>query len=184
MTIDVASMLVDVPDSRLAPSNDDIGPVVVGGESLHIPSRVYFPVPDERALARHSDSGRVLLGCIYTRHHDGHVREKFLAEIISSPLNWVPPFVIQLLGEYVIEIHRLILCSAGYLGQATYTQFVAENPQFIRLTRQRAASYWDCYYRGALRTLDDYPATQALDRIVAQHAAQLAVAADGASRRR
>ena len=77
----------------------------------------------------------------------GHSRaagggETNLREVISSPLGWGPPYVVQLLGEYVIEIHHFVQESIGYLKHETYSRFMEENPAFIGLTRQRAISYW------------------------------------------
>jgi hypothetical protein len=43
-----------------------------------------------------------LVDCLLTRHHDGLVREKHLTRIISRNHIWIPPFVVQLAGEYVI----------------------------------------------------------------------------------
>ena len=49
-----------------------------------------------------------LLACLLTRHHSGFVREEYLSTILGRNEEWVPPFVVQLAGEYVIEIIRLI----------------------------------------------------------------------------
>jgi len=49
-----------------------------------------------------------------------------------------------------------------YLRQETYSRFVAENPAFIRLTRQRAISYWNCYFRTQRMALSTCPAHQVL----------------------
>lgn len=51
-------------------------------------------------------SARTVLDCLFTKHHDGYVREKYLRAVINAQFAWVPPFVIQLLGEYVVQIHR------------------------------------------------------------------------------
>ena len=63
-----------IPAATLEPTRHDIGPVRVGNEPLHIPSRVYFPEPDLELVAKLGEIQRIILGCIYTRHHDGFVR--------------------------------------------------------------------------------------------------------------
>jgi hypothetical protein len=98
-------------------------------------------------------TARTVVACLYTRHSDGYVRERNVRAIISSSADWVPPFVVQLLGEYVVEVHRVIEPNVDGLGQS-YVRFVAENPAFMQLTRQRVISYWDCYFRGATRIQD------------------------------
>src|SRR5688572_16660161 len=94
---DVDAALAVVPlDGPELPIHD-IGPVRVGGEELHIPSRFYAPEPPTEVLDTLADSARTVLACLYTRHHDGHVRERQLRAVISSSADWVPPFVVQLL---------------------------------------------------------------------------------------
>jgi len=167
------------------PSAHDIGPVVIDGEVLHIPARIYSPEVGAEGLVGLTAPARTALECLFTRHHDGHVREKYLRAVISSRLSWVPPFVIQLLGEYVAEIHLTIREHVDELDGEAYRQFVAENPAFIELTRQRVASYWNCYYRTSGSRLRDYAAHQVIEGLDASSvAAQHAVAADAASPRR
>lgn len=73
------------------------------------------------------------------------------------------PFVIQLVGEYVLEIlvtiqHGLAeLDTPGTSQHAAYGQFLAGNPGFLALTSQRVTSYWNCYYRSKYPDRRDYP---------------------------
>jgi hypothetical protein len=97
-----------------------------------------------------------LLNCILTRHGDGFLRQEYLGRIIGLNRIWVPPFVIQLLGEYVVEILRVIDANLGNLDKPLYAQFLRANPDFFALTEQRVVSYWDCYYRFSCRK-EDYP---------------------------
>ena len=181
--VDAVLRLVEIGEHE--PSADDIGPVVVSGEVLHIPARIYSPEVGADAFVGLTTLARTALECLFTRHHDGHVREKYLRAVISSQLSWVPPFVIQLLGEYVAEIHLAIRQHIDGLGGETYRRFVAENPAFIELTRQRVVSYWNCYYRTSCSQLRDHVAHQVIEVLDPPSvAAQPAVAADGASPRR
>ncbi len=43
-----------------------------------------------------------------TRHSDGRIREECLRQIVAVDRPWVAPFVVQLLGEYVIKIVEVI----------------------------------------------------------------------------
>lgn len=153
---DVNAVLSVIPPSEHAPTEHDIGPVRVAGEVLHIPFRIYSPEPPAEARSSLAVEARAVLDCLYTRHHDGHVREKYLRAVISSPLEWVPPFVLQLLGEYVIEIQRLIASNIACLRQPSYARFIGENPAFVALTRRRVISYWSCYFRTANAGIEDH----------------------------
>jgi hypothetical protein len=82
-----------------------------------------------------------------TRYHDGFVRQKHLERIIGSENIWIPPFVIQLVGEYVIEILQVVDHNLSNLNVSIYEQFIWWNPEFMALTERRVASYWNEYYR-------------------------------------
>jgi hypothetical protein len=84
---------------------------------------------------------------------------------MSSSEQWVPPFVVQLIGEYVVEIHGVIESNVAYLRQPSYVRFVAENPTFIALTRQRVISYWDCYFRQETLNLQDHVGFRLLEAL-------------------
>jgi hypothetical protein len=71
------------------------------------------------------------------------------------------PFVIQLLGEYVVEISERILERLDELQLETYRRFAAANESFMRLTRDHVVSYWACYYRAQYR-LPTYPPVRIL----------------------
>ncbi len=81
--------------------------VRVAAENVLIPTRIY----DEPSLIYGytlTDLQRELVDCLFTRHHSGYTRQACLERIIRSPNIWIPPFVIQLVGEYVIEILQVI----------------------------------------------------------------------------
>ncbi|MDF2940600.1 MAG: hypothetical protein K0R66_1242 [Gammaproteobacteria bacterium] len=126
--------------------------VIVNNEKLHIPYRVEFDDDnlDSAPIQQH------ILACCYTRHHDGFVREKYVKKIISLNEEWVVPYVMQLLGEYVIEILDIIYKNLDKLDVDLYRHFISENKEFYFLTRQRVASYWSCYYRWRYKNKKDY----------------------------
>lgn len=134
--------------------------VRVGDEAVTIPFRVHFDL----ALIR-SDSltspQQQLVDCLLTRHSDGFVRQSHLARIVGLSRSWVPPFVVQLAGEYVAEILKVIHQSLPLLDPSVYREFINGNPAFLDLTEQRIVSYWDCYYRDESR--DEYIGFKILD---------------------
>lgn len=82
------------------------------------------------------------------------------------------PFVLQLLGEYVIEICEDIERFAGTrlderpVWAAHVREFRDENADFVALTRQRAMSYWECYHRHRHPSPASYPGLRAIDLLV------------------
>jgi len=132
----------------------------VNGETVSIPYRVYhntalIHVDKLSSLQIH------LVDCILTRHNDGIVREKHLVRVVTSDNAWVPPFVVQLVGEYVVEIIQVIAANLSNLNVSLYAGFLRANPDFLALTEQRVTSYWDCYHRSTSRS--EYAGFQVLD---------------------
>ena len=114
--------------------------VCVSGEHISIPQRVYhhpLGISVGFRLGFRSKLAREILDCIFTRHADGFVRQKYLGRIIHSNNIWIPPFVLGLAGEYVIEILRDIERALPQLDRSVYDDFARNNPEFLQKTKQR-----------------------------------------------
>jgi hypothetical protein len=157
----VAAVIRIIPTASHAPVGEFH--VSVEGEQLSVPYRIYNDEPGAGAVAELNVSARLVLHAIYTRHHDGHVRQRHLGHIIGSRELWVAAYVVQLIGEYVVEMVELIanrLPALGVPGSdqcAVYGRFVTENGPFLNLTAARVVSYWNEYYRHQYPQLTDYP---------------------------
>lgn len=118
--------------------------VMLGGETLTIPSRIYV---DPKLLW--ADSGRNTLErgiawCLGTRHHNGYVREACLTRMLPTPQPWMAPFIVQLVGEYVDEIVQCIEAALPTFApemQAALAGFVRDNPRYLNTTESRTISY-------------------------------------------
>jgi hypothetical protein len=124
--------------------------VQVGNEIVTIPGRVHFDAAGIQANSL-SMFQREIVDCLLTRHTDGFVRQRCLTRIVGLNHVWIPPFVVKLAGEYVIEILDVIYQSLPLLNAALYREFLYSNPAFLDLVGQRITSYWDCYYRNEKR---------------------------------
>jgi len=131
--------------------------VLLGGETLTIPWRLYC----ERGLPL-DDAGRDatvhgIAWCLGTRHHDGYLREECLARMLAAPQGWMTPFIVHLVGEYVIEIVRRIEAALPVLDsdmRAALGAFVRENPCYLDTIERRTISY---RFWGGPPPLTDYP---------------------------
>lgn len=121
--------------------------VAVDRETLQIPERIYTELRTLDA-ARHLASGpRRLALYLFTRHHDGYVRQACLEELLGAHDAWAPAYVLRLLGEPVYEVIESIHQRLASIDHAAYARFIAANPAFYELTRQRVRSYWNAYRR-------------------------------------
>jgi hypothetical protein len=170
LAVDAAAAVRVVPHARHAGARQ-VGPVLVGDVELSIPYRIYNDEPADEFLAELTATQRLVVHVFYSRHHDGRVRERHLDQVIGSSEPWIVPYVVQLLGEYVLEIVESVarglreLSVPGSKQRAAYGLFAAQNRPFIDLTAARVASYWNAYYRSRYAKLGDYPGQAVLDEI-------------------
>ena len=132
---DVRAALLHMPACNISPTETSIGPVRIAGEQLRIPHRIYSVEPKSVSWKNLSRRQALILNALYTRHHDGHVREKHVELIVDAEEPWLPPFVIQMLGEYVVEIVQALELHMERLVSASYIHFLAENEPFFSLVK-------------------------------------------------
>ncbi|WP_253022212.1 hypothetical protein [Aeromicrobium sp. CnD17-E] len=123
---------------------------------------------DAPARSRLTSTQVGVAACIHSRHHDGRERQAWLPRLLAFDDPCASPFVVQLLGEYVLEIVTEIESTlrSGSTAARTIerlTAFVDGNAPFMALTRDRARSYWWKYHMYPHATFADYPAARALD---------------------
>ncbi|WP_285349546.1 hypothetical protein [Pseudomonas sp. ME-P-057] len=138
--------------------------VTTGKNHVVIPYRIHHEgsEQDGKSLSRtHS----VMYSCLLTRHHNGYVRQRQLERILLASEPWVVPFVVQLTGEYVIEILDTCEARLSLLDPVLYGTFIRDNPKYFQATRDRMISYRDCYYRWLYQRKPDYVGFRLFDRL-------------------
>jgi hypothetical protein len=130
--------------------------VMVHGEAVQIPKRIYFSGLDEGGIQVESRS-EPLIQCLCTRSANGYLRHAALRRILAADEVWVIPYVVLLAGGYVAEIIEDMVASLAALNRCAYINFVLENRPVMRLLQSQAMSYWDCYYRGPYPDRSTYP---------------------------
>jgi hypothetical protein len=143
--------------------------VQVDGETVTLPVRIYAAEVASATVAALSPDERLVLHCLYTRHHDGFVRARHLDPVLAADAAWAVPFVVHLIGEYVLEIVQTI---AGRLdlGPASadrtrYGEFVRGNRRYVQTVASRVVSYWNCYHRARCPQLAAYPGAVLMGRL-------------------
>ncbi len=154
---DASIALSQFPATRLLGQSFSVR---IGTETVTLPNRLWN---DPKAIQSKglTDKQTEFVDCLMTRHSDGFVRQYYLERIVHSANAWIPPFVIKLAGEYVIEILQAIQQNLPRLDKSVYASFLRENPSFFVTTEQHVASYWNCYYRDQRR--QDYVGFQLME---------------------
>jgi len=152
---------------RLANSESDpprhVFAVRVDQQILRIPYRLYYDLDVLRREldAAHGDT-RLILACLGTRHHDGHLRQACLPRLFESDEAWLTPYLLQLASEYVVEIVRDIAIGIGRRDKAALATFALDNPAYLATLERRVCSYWSYYHRAAYPDRMDYPGSKVL----------------------
>lgn len=132
------------------------------GETLIIPHRVYGSPPSEATFKNLEPLEQTIVACWFSRHHDGHVRERFLGSIKAFERRWVISYVVALCGEYVVEILDHVWRRRDLFDRITLGNWLRENPLFYAQRRSRIVSYWNCGYRWSSPRFTDYIGSQLL----------------------
>ena len=111
--------------------------VVSDGQTIRLVSRqyvVFHPTGNEiRQLMAH---------CLNTRHHDGHVRERYFKPLLAARQpEFVLPLAAQLLGEYVLPI-QFDVAVFFENNAAALACFFADNPLYWQKQKDRIRNYW------------------------------------------
>jgi hypothetical protein len=136
--------------------------VLVDKEKLIVPYRIYFRVSDSAAIAKLDKKQQTILHCILSRSWYGSLRQLHLTELSGHDQEWVIPFKIQLLSEYVQEIHSEVIKQINEDNLDQFINFAKNNPKYMQLMINRSISYWNCYFSGSL---DDSSAYKTLKKI-------------------
>ena len=125
------------------------------GEPLILPYRLYLNEVKEEKIQTLTDRQRWILYCMYTRHHDGYIREKYVRRLEQEQANtdWVLLYLIELTGEYVREILERIEPVLQIWPEEQLRTFAAANKRYLQRIERRIISYWDLHQRTAYPVL-------------------------------
>lgn len=137
-------------------------PVQVGGETLLIPARLYFASGKSTSLEGSREW--LFVQALQTRSNDGFERQRACRNLLKAMEPSTAPFVVALVGEYVVEILNDIAAAMSPEIEQTIGAFIVRNEAFWDATKQRVASYWNVYYRA--RWLNDLGRAERRDEYV------------------
>ena len=138
--------VIELKSSSFYSSNFEVH---IGNETLKIPERIYYDEIENELFLKLSQTQQYLLDCYYTRHHNGYIRQRKLNKIFENGEVecCVIPYIMRLIGEYVVEIINEIHNNIKLVNQIELGLFIAENEKFTIKICGRIASYWGEYYR-------------------------------------
>lgn len=135
----------------------------LNGETLKMYSRLYFDEP-KGSIKMLTARQKTILYCIFTRHHNGYIRQEYTEKLKHTYEYFVIPFLVQLIGEYIAEILVPINDSVDNYAE-NYIKFINENPIYWNLSKSRMISYWNVYYRKNYINLKEYIGYKIVNKI-------------------
>lgn len=82
-----------------------------------------------------------------TRSNDGFERQRAARDLLIKLEPWGAPFIVALIGEYIVEILEDISNAMTPKLERTLGAYIVENEAFWTTTKRRVVSYWNAYYR-------------------------------------
>ena len=139
--------------------------VDVDKEKIQIPYRVYLNKPQHEKIKQLNQTQKDIFNCIYSRHHNGRIRQESLENLNNRYSYWITPYRIQLLGEYVYEIIETLSIQLDNTVIDNCKRFLAENPTIAKRTKDRIVSYYGIYYSWNHPKFKDYLGKTIFDQI-------------------
>ena len=137
-------------------------PVHVKAQPVLIPARLHFT--SDRLSLTESDEAWLLARALQTRSNDGFERQRAARDLLADLQPWGAPFIVALIGEYVVEILDDIAAALTPELALTLGAFVVGNEAYWNTTKRRVTSYWNVYDRA--RWLSEHGRAERRDEFV------------------
>lgn len=144
--------------------------VRAGEQSILIPARLRF-ASERLRLSKHDEAWR-FARALQTRSNNGFERQRAARDLMMDLEPWGAPFIVALIGEYLVEILEDISNAMTPDLERTLGAFIIENDAFWATTKRRVTSYWNVYYRsrwssepGQAYRRDEYVGFELVDRL-------------------
>lgn len=121
--------------------------IFINKESIYIPGRIYTAENLKVNEINLSENQQTILNCLYLTHSDGYLRQQKLELLKDKYEDFVIPYKMKILGEYVIEIITDLEKHINEKSIKNFIKFIKKNPNYLRLTKSRIVSYWGEYYK-------------------------------------
>lgn len=144
------------PTGRLTTPDEQRSWLLPGGGTIRFPYRVYLP--DSLDGAGLSPVQSVMLHCLFSRSWDGYVRQRHIQALLDGePPEWALPYIVEVCGEYVVQILELVYSRLRGRDTSSYAELCRLNLPHFLYVHARMVSYWNEFYRwGTCRRYRDY----------------------------
>lgn len=123
-------------------------------ETVIIPYRIQL---EEKEVDELTETEKQLLFCIYTRHYDGHIRQKYIKKLLEIELQeWEYPFILSLGEEYVYEILMTLYNNLKTKDNQKLKEFARNNKELLCNGYMKMVNYWNRFYKTKTLNFHNY----------------------------
>jgi hypothetical protein len=144
--------------------------VQVERQTVLIPARLHFA--SDRLALTETDEAWCFARALQARSSDGFERQRAARDLLMDLPPWAAPFILTLIGEYVVEILQDISAAMTPEVEQALGAFIVQNEAFWSTIKRRVTSYWNVYYRSNCRNegrqayrRDEYVGFELVDRL-------------------
>lgn len=142
--------------------------VFINDEKVLLPSRLRFERDSDSFVPGSNTS--LMVRALQLRSNDGYQRQRAVRDLLTDIRSWTAPFVVALIGEYIVEILDDIDAASTPVVVAELATFIAANPAYWATTKRRVQSYFHVYYNQVPRS--NYSGFRLVDKLEAELASR------------
>jgi hypothetical protein len=146
VTANLELMATLAASAWVAATRDTID-VTFEGTIIRIPYRVYYAVETVDAAIQRGGDGAIVAACLGSRSNDGYLRQRCVETMLTDPRPWSVPYLVETLGEYVIEILQVFDGRVPERLEPEIAQYLVANEAHVLRLCRRCVSYWNEMYR-------------------------------------
>lgn len=127
------------------------------GKKLSFPYRIYMDSICDNNLKKFDLHQKIVMYCIFSRHHDGFIRQKQIEKLLSLSIDFSTiPFIFKICDEYVLEILDVVYSKLKSRDNRDFKAFCCQNQRLVSRSYARMVSYWNEYYRNCFPDINMY----------------------------
>ena len=130
---------------------------LLGNSIIQIPYRIYYNDHSDSFINELNAREKMILHCIFSRSHDGFIRQKHVKSLLSMEYeDWAIPYIVKICDEYIVEILEMTYLILQEQDTERIKEFCYQNIVSFCKNYSRMISYWNEFYRNEHKNFKHY----------------------------
>ena len=150
-------ILNDTYNKAIDGESPDSVEYLLGNSIIQIPYRIYYNDHSDSFINELNAREKMILHCIFSRSHDGFIRQKHVKSLLSMEYeDWAIPYIVKICDEYIVEILEMTYLILQEQDTERIKEFCYQNSVSFCKSYGRMISYWNEYYRNEHKNFKHY----------------------------